>query len=163
MATPTYTLIDSEVLASAAASVTFSSIPADYRDLVLVADGGNSTASNRALRIRFNSDTGTNYNWVQMNGNGTTAGSSASTSQTYIWFGLLGIAPAKALSTIHVMDYSATDKHKSALSRGSNAADSVYAFASRWASTDAVTSIEVFSSSGDLSSGSTFYLYGIES
>jgi hypothetical protein len=61
-----------------------------------------------------------------------------------------------------VMDYSATDKHKTALSRTNIARNFVAAHANRWASTTAVTSINVFGNRGsNLAAGSTFNLYGV--
>lgn len=56
MAANTYTLISSNVLASSAASVTFSSIPATYTDLVLRLStrGDNATIWNNYLRLKIN-------------------------------------------------------------------------------------------------------------
>ena len=61
------------------------------------------------------------------------------------------------------MDYSATDKHKTMLSRGGSSSFGVGMNAGRWANTSAVTSVLVIGQSGlDFAAGSTFYLYGIE-
>ncbi|NBQ97859.1 MAG: hypothetical protein EBU12_06490, partial [Microbacteriaceae bacterium] len=56
----TYSQIASTTLGSAASSVTFSSIAATYTDLVIVVQAA-VTAGSIALRMQFNSDTGTNY------------------------------------------------------------------------------------------------------
>jgi hypothetical protein len=48
-------------LGSAAASVTFSSIAATYKDLYLVAQTGLSSAG-QTVNVQFNNDTGANYN-----------------------------------------------------------------------------------------------------
>jgi hypothetical protein len=63
---------------------------------------------------------------------------------------------------INVMDYSATDKHKTILARdaGGNAAQAG-AIASRWANSAAVTSATVVNTGGNFNSGSTFSLYGV--
>jgi hypothetical protein len=70
----TYTLISSNTLSSAAASVTFSSIPSTYTDLVLQCstrtDRSNQTYDN--FRIRFNGDSGTNYSDRVIEGAGGT-------------------------------------------------------------------------------------------
>ena len=63
MATPTYIALATTTLSSAVGSVTFSSIPAGYRDLVLVAEGLTSGATSN-VRMQFNSDTGNNYSLV---------------------------------------------------------------------------------------------------
>jgi len=63
------------------------------------------------------------------------------------------------------MDYSATDKHKTVLvKRGVSDATgySVGMEAGRWASTSAITSINIFDQSGDtFDAGSSFALYGV--
>jgi hypothetical protein len=68
--------------------------------------------------------------------------------------------PQTAFSILQIMDYSATDKHKSALTRTTHTSQSVVeALASRWANTAAITSLAV--SGGTFNVGSTFALYGI--
>ena len=71
----TYTLISSNVLASAAASVTFSSIPATYTDLVVRASARSSVAGVFSdLVTTINSDTtAANYSHTYLNGQGSTA------------------------------------------------------------------------------------------
>ena len=71
---PTYTPIATQTLGSSAASVTFSSIPGTYTDLMLIsfAQGQASGGDNR-LVLQFNGDTATNYSSTYLIGNGTTA------------------------------------------------------------------------------------------
>jgi hypothetical protein len=57
-----YTALANVTLGSSAASVTFSSISQSYRDLVLVITATTSAVDNAF--IRFNSDSGSNYNIV---------------------------------------------------------------------------------------------------
>jgi len=76
----TYTLINSNVLASSAASVTFSAIPATFTDLVIRA----SIRTDRAavedwLYIKFNGLT-TNRSYTRLTGSGSAAASGRSTS-----------------------------------------------------------------------------------
>jgi hypothetical protein len=162
MATPTYTLIDSEVLASAAASVTFTSIPADYRDLVLVAQVTAETASSVQMRVRFNGDTGSNYNLVYMFASGASPLSGADTNETYFQIGKSNSTNTTfSQGIMQVMDYSATDKHKTCLNRANDkSGDAVTAGAARWANTAAITSISIIGNN-NYGAGSTFYLYGI--
>lgn len=158
MATPTYELISSQVLSTSAASVSFTSIPATYRDLVLVVEA--SVTGGASAFLRFNSNSGSNYNYVLMRGNGSTATSSKANAQTELF---IGYNFNKGLYKISIMDYSATDKHKSTISRTDNA-NQTEAFAGRWAITSAVSSITFTLSGGESwTSGSTFYLYGIAS
>jgi hypothetical protein len=75
---------------------------------------------------------------------------------------LIGITNTTFTSQyIQVMDYSATDKHKTVLARNASTVNSVNAHAARWANTGAITSIVVLTESSTFASGSTFSLYGI--
>lgn len=158
MPTPTYDLIASSVLSSTAASVVFSSISGSYRDLILVV---NATASSNNLALRFNSDSGSNYNWIYQQSTGTSIGTNTAGSQTQLDLTSVSYLTTQVNTNIsQIMDYSQTDKHKLVLTRG-NGQYGTELRAGRWASTSAITSITVICDSGSFSSGSTFYLYGI--
>jgi len=166
MPTPTYVPLANVTLASATASVTLSSIPATYRDLVLTITGTSTTGA-IGPRIRLNSDSGSNYFHVVMSGNGSTTVSAAFT-ETYL---ALGYNAAFTTGTgfnsiLQFMDYSATDKHKTILVRAGNAdtgSPGTDAEAFRWANTAIITSLAVTPSSSTFAAGSTFNLYGIAS
>lgn len=158
MATPTYDLLDSTTLTSSASSVTFSGISGDYRDLVLVVEWKGSGGNANAL-TRFNSDTGSNYSYVDMEGDGS---ATASGSGTLTYFPMAQATTTAARSFImQIMDYSATDKHKSILQRSNRADTSTVALAGRWASTSAISTVQVYTAFNNYASGSTFYLYGV--
>jgi len=161
MPTPTYTPLASLTLSASAASVTFSSISQAYRDLVLVVNGALDTAS-RGVYARYNADTGSNYSIVNMAGDGSTT-SSGTSSNTYMFYNYLNSAVANERNSwiVNLMDYSATDKHKTVLSRFGQAGTGAEALAGRWASTSAITSIQVISWSSNFTAGSSFALYGI--
>jgi hypothetical protein len=160
MPTPTYTALATVTLGTAVSSVTFSSIPATYRDLILISDC--STASNSGIEFRINGDSGSNYPVVMMRG--TPAGvSSATNSGTYLLTAFSQALSNQRYNTIvQFMDYSATDKHKSVLIRTNydNGA-SVEALAGRWASTSAMSSLFFQSNVGNFNAGSRFDLYGV--
>lgn len=158
MPTPTYTPLANITLGSSAASVTFSSISQAYRDLVLVVQSG--TTGGADMSIRLNSDSGSNYNWVQMYGNGSTATSNSFSAQNH-FFDYGTPTTVAAMMTMQLQDYSATDKHKSVLARRDWAAGLTLASAGRWASTSAVTALQVYAFSGSFIAGSTFALYGV--
>jgi hypothetical protein len=154
MPTPTYTPLATVTLGSAASSVTFSSIPATYRDLIVVFNGTVSTANDYYLTL--NGDT-SNYSMVRMLGTGAAASSmSASTRE-------VGVAYTTQGNIItQIMDYSATDKHKTTLSRSNYPDQNLLAYASRWASTAAVTSVGFTIVGGhNFQTGATFNLYGV--
>jgi hypothetical protein len=60
-----------------------------------------------------------------------------------------------------VMDFSATDKHKTYISRENMGAGQVVAWSGRWASTSVVTSVGLACVGFSFNSGSTFSLFGI--
>lgn len=163
MPTATYDLIASNVLGSSAASVTFSSIPATYRDLVLVVSAIGATSPQGGLQ--FNSDTGSNYAWFRASGNGSSASSFSNTSDYARAMSLAEFSSGVGgINVVQIFDYATTDKHKSVLSRANGSSTAVEIIASRWANTAAITSITYLSgSTRQFDSGSSFYLYGIAS
>jgi hypothetical protein len=147
-------------LGSAISSVTFSSIPATYRDLIVVING--TIVSSSDIFYRLNADSGANYSNVWMFGSSTTNGSSRNTGVNQ---GVTHYADSgsRFTSTFVIMDYSATDKHKTAISRGNSTTGLSISYASRWANTAAVTSLICGALGTNLSSGTTISLYGIAS
>lgn len=156
MPTPTYTALATVTLGSSAASVTFSSIPATYRDLIVVVEGNTATSGRPVMRL--NGDTGSNYTSVMMAGGPY----SATTSTTFIDpipdYSVTG----KFMAVWQIMDSSATDKHKTALVRLNQGGTQVHATAGRWANTNAVTTVAMLTNNGALYAiGTTFSLYGV--
>jgi hypothetical protein len=148
-------------LGSAASSVTFSSIPATYRDLVLVVNAKNTVGANYNSLARLNGDTGNNNPSVFMMGNSSGV---FSLTRNVDGAGQIGYTNSSGTGAIiaHFMDYSATDKHKTILSRSNTDPDRVSAHAIRWTNTAAITSIAVLSEGGATwASGGRFDLYGI--
>jgi len=150
-----YVALATTTLASSASSVTFSSIDQSYGDLVLVVSGTN-TVGLTSILLRFNSDTGSNYSRVFMEGDGSGPDSVSSTDSS---LKAALISNSEGVSIMQILDYSATDKHKSLLARA--ATDRPRAVAGRYASTSAITTMEVLSESDDFDTGTTFSLYGI--
>jgi hypothetical protein len=160
--TATYALIEAKTLGSATTSVTFSSIPITYTDLVLViTQPAATTGVNNKIQVGNSTiDTGNNYSCTQLYGNGTTAASLriSSTSGTYG-----GMSAPNSVSQIYFMDYSNTTTNKTWISRGSAAGDYVTAEASLWRSTVAINTIKIENNSGaNYAIGATFRLYGIQ-
>ena len=156
MATPTYVPLATETLSATDASVTFSSIPATYRDLILVWNG-QATGS---VGVRINGDTGTNYPVVIVRDNTSTS----LTNQTALLTSQSGWSSnTDAMFTMQFMDYSVTDKHKTTLMRSgvNTGALEVHMAATRWANTNAITSLNVFTYSGSMNVGATISLYGL--
>jgi hypothetical protein len=163
MPTPTYDLVASATLGTAASSVTISSIPGTYRDLVLVADVLGVT-SEVSVALEFNGDTGSNYTYLRMLGNGSTAAAGNGTNPYTSTGADVASTTVRGNAIFHIMDYSVTDKHKTTLIRTNYPSSLVVAGASRWANTSAITSIKILTTvAGNYAVGSSFHLYGIVS
>jgi hypothetical protein len=156
MPTPTYKPLANATLSSAVATLTFASIPATYRDLVLVVNNASTTSD---IRMQINNDSTTNYSFTFIRGESAGANSSTGT------LGSFAVTGNGGFGTIELMDYSATDKHKTGLRvRNARAVqDLVDLGALRWGSTAAITTLQFFLTTGNLAAGSTFTLYGIVS
>ncbi len=154
----TYTPIASVTLSSAQSSVTFSGIPQTYTDIVFVCDIDGSLDD--STRIRFNSDSATNYSQTNLTGNGSTAASTRSSSIAQISLGV-GTATNQTNVIGSINNYSNSTTYKTVLLRANNPAEVVAARVGLWRSTSAITSIEFFIASGNWVAGSTFNLYGV--
>lgn len=157
MATPTYIPLATVTLAASSSAVFFTEISQDYRDLILVTEV-LSTASTVSTYLRFNGDAGENYSWVTAQAQSSADSSAGTTNST---FGGFGDTTVRGFGISHIMDYSATDKHKSVLVKRGKPDSLVGVIAHRWANTAAITSITVFSPSNSYAAGSTFKLFGI--
>lgn len=157
-----YTALANLTLGSTATSVTFTSISAAYRDLMLVVNAAWPVNSSAQMRFEFNSDTtSTNYNRISMYGDGSTTYSASSNGNSFPGTSWGYGSPAPLWNVVaNFMDFSATDKHKSYLVRGNSPADQVSANALRWSNTAAITSLAV--KGGTFAVGSTFALYGVK-
>ena len=165
--TATYEKIATNTLGSAQATVTFSSISGTYTDLVLISNV-DVTSAGASVNIRFNSDTGSNYSYTTLYGNGTTAASARGSSLTASYIAAY-VAPNTALETViitNIQNYSNTTTNKTLLSRSNRASANnspgAEALVGLWRSTVAITSITLAADSGNIDTGSTFTLYGIK-
>jgi hypothetical protein len=153
-----YVALATITLSSTSSSITFTSIPSNYKDLVLVTN--STTANGGLLYLRLNGDSGNNYNTVVMRGLSDGAQSFAYANEP----GYVSVSgyTNNSNAVINIMDYSATDKHKSILSRsGYSNQTTVEATAIRWANTAAVNSVSLVFSSGGFGAGATASLYGV--
>jgi len=163
----TYEAIATQTLGSAAASVTFSSIPSTYTDLVLIVTARqDNNASTESLRLRFNSDGGTNYSRTNLTGDGSTATSSRTANDDEINIGNFqpGTSAAAGLyatTIINLQNYSNTTTNKTVLIRSANASVATAATVGLWRNTAAINTIFLRISGFNIAAGSTFSLYGI--
>lgn len=162
MPSPTYTPLANITLTSTASNVTFNNIPSTYKDLLLVAlvrTIGSETD------VQFNNDSGNNYTTTTVRGGADGNYYSAQYTAN-------GIKPQNSVGPdetglrdyfkVHIMDYSATNKHKVSLLLSGNANKSHFqAHGVRWANNNAITSVKCNAPFGNYQAGCTFALYGV--
>ena len=168
----TYTLIASNTLSSAAATVTFDNIPNTFDDLILHISSRNDDAgtANAVLNLRLNNLSTSIYSFTALYGNGSAASSARASSTTSITdiyqsgdlatastFGTVEIYIPKYLSTTKkpVGAYGAAETNNSAATMAANAGLVDL--------TSAVTRVDLLNNSTkQFKSGSSFWLYGIK-
>lgn len=171
----TYIPIASTTLSSNSASVTFSSIPGTYTDLVIRITGRLNTSESPPFQIRFNGSTASNYSTTTIRStyNGTVSslsstnstlgvgltyapgpsGTANTFSSTEYYIANYTISANKAVSAFGASEQNTTTSSEMVLS----------ANAGLWRVTDAITSITILNTNPyDWVSGSSFHLYGIK-
>jgi hypothetical protein len=168
----TYTLISSNVLASSAASVTFSAIPATYTDLCIRISARTDQAAviSGGVAVKFNSTTSGYSKTSFQTTNSTSVTSSQSSSQSSLVM-LYTITGAGAVSStfgsaeMYIPSYAASQNKPSSFygtGEDNTAVARSAAYANLWQDTTAISSINLADSAGgNFVSGSSFYLYGI--
>jgi hypothetical protein len=162
----TYEIIDKVTLTSTQASITFSSIPGTYTDLLVKlsarTDWSNGINADGIL-IRPNSSS-TNMTARRLTGSGSTADSdtnigpitTANASSTSNTFGN---------SEIYIPNYAgSTNKSMSidGVSESNTTTTYLGLFANLWSNTSVISSLQILGQNGSFVSGSSFYLYGIK-
>ena len=160
----TYVLIASNTLGSSAASVTFSSIPGTYTDLVLKWSARDGRASNvNGVRLRFNSNTSTLYSdtWLYSSGSGDVSSFADSTAaQMAISENNSANATSNTFANneIYIPNYAGSNnKSFSTDSVTENNGTNAYAsmMASLWSNASAITSLSITTNSGTILQHST--------
>jgi hypothetical protein len=161
MATNTYTEIARINGDGSATTITFSSIPSTYTDLVLVANIFTTANANQVLRV--NGDSGGNYSTTVLYGNGTSALSTRGSNNNAMTFqtDLFATSTIPATTVFNFMNYANTNTFKTVISRSNKANQSTETHVNLWRNTAAITSITI--SGATFTSDATFSLYGIAS
>jgi hypothetical protein len=162
-----YELISTQVLASTAASVTFSLTAgqqAAYKHLQLRMTA-KTTSAEQWLWVQFNGDTGSNYSYHTLRGNGSTVASSSQASQTSSLFVLAGSNQFSGV-VMDILDSFSTTKNKVHRTLGGYAPDGsaqeITLNSGGWFSTAAISSITLsMTGSQSYAIGSRFSLYGV--
>jgi hypothetical protein len=162
----TYVALAKTVLTSTQATITFSSIPQTYTDLIISVSARSDSASNAFYYMRFNgSSTSFTNTYLEGNGSGTLAsgsnfaqigGRSQLTSETASTF---------SNGDIYIPNYTSANNKvysSSNVSENNNSVAAMIYIAGLWSNTSAINEIAIAAASGNFISGSSFYLYGIK-
>lgn len=162
-----YDSIATTTLSTATASITFSSIPATYTHLQIRAIAQNSS-SNTYSNMRFNSDTGSNYNDHYLDGDGSSVTVGASVSDNKLYFGYITVSTNTnmfGVMVVDILDYANTNKYKTIRTlngKDMNGSGFVELGSGAWRNTNAVTDITITPGANNFAQYSSFALYGIK-
>lgn len=164
---PTYESIATTTLGSAAASITFSSIPSTYTDLRIVLVGSDSSIAANPY-LRFNGSTSL-YSQTVLGGSNNIAYSTSYASNAFIYLLATNNPPASTTMqfyTVDVFSY-AGSTYKTVLTTTSmdangNTQSTIERSVGLFRSTSAITSLELNSSAGTWNIGTTATIWGIK-
>lgn len=159
----TYVAIASATGTGSSGTVTFSSIPIDYTDLVITVGG---TMSPVALLMQVGNtslDSGSNYGTRSFHAYTSSASSLGFANQTRF-----NLCPASTPSTtvpsslvVTIANYSNSNTHKPILSATGNSGDATERLVGTWRSLLPINIVSVYLNGGNFSSGTTVNLYGV--
>lgn len=160
----TYEPIATTTVASSGVSgtITFSSISSAYTDLRVVLVG--QCATNNFPILRINSDTGTNYSYTILRGNGTAASTTTSATQNNIYIGQSSWNQQRMLCNVDLFSYAgSTNKTILASESGDyNGGGSATRIVGLWRSTSAINSISLIVNGDTWNAGTIATIYGIK-
>jgi hypothetical protein len=159
-----FELIEAKSLGTTTASITFSSIPQTYTDLLVLVSARGDAAGQRDCYISFNGSTSNFSNkFIEMSNNLVSSGTTA----RYIGpvSGTTTTASIFSNAAVYIPNYTGSTYKSFSVdfvaennAQGTNAID---LSGQLWSDTAAITSIGLAPSSGSFIQYSTFYLYGI--
>lgn len=166
----TYTLISSVNLSGGASSITFSSIPNTYTDLVLKLSGRTDrVAINCNCFLTFNGSSAAAYGDRDLTGSGSAASSSNDVSATSAFIGGLPGSSATASTfgnlEIYIPNYAGSTNKPygdAAVAENNATAAQMSLIAGLWTNTSAITSITLTASGFNFIQNTNAYLYGIK-
>lgn len=150
------------ITASSGSSMTFSSIPSTYDDLILI--GSYACSSNSNLGMSFNSDTGNNYyeyTWYWENAGFASAGQTETRSDARIGY-FVSSNTERNQTIVHINGYKQTTFAKPVLTKKGPDGSYQMLRSDLWLNTNAITSITLTWSSGTFTNNSKFTLFGIK-
>lgn len=162
------------IVSTAQATLDFTSIPGTYRDLLIrVQARGTNAALNVSTRVRFNNDSGSNYDYQTAQFDGSAQTVDTSLGATAMWIGYTPGSTATAGSAgqfdLSIANYIGTAFHKTMLNDSGPKWGTTSATAYRiitsgfWRNTAAITQVTLILDSGNFDTGTVATLYGLGS
>jgi hypothetical protein len=156
--------------AAGSATISFTSIPATYKHLQIrgLAKSNASSDTDEVMVMRYNGDTGANYAWHRLRGDGTSPTSVGFANEIALHGGYVAGNSGGPFGTVvlDILDYANTSKFKTLRSLSgadNNGSGRINLVSGLWRSTDAITSISFGPAFGTVyNEFSSFALYGIK-
>lgn len=164
----TYEPIATTTLGSNTSTITFSSIPGIYTDLILIANCGKKNNVANTINVRVNSDSSNNYSSNRFWDSGSGKASDLFSNNSNMYTQTVAYNTIGSLMTFMFMNYSNTTTYKTMLARQNTSSindGGAGISIGLWRSTSAITSIQLeldFGSGNQFITGSTFTIYGIK-
>lgn len=163
---PTYEPITNQTLVSAAATISFNSIPQTYTDLLLVSrirfvGGGGESVMN----CQIDADTSNSYSQTRLVGStsGSTTSDRSSNGNNVIVGAGVDTADEWSVNIAHFQNYSNNTTYKTVLSRTNVTSSRVMAIVGMWRDVAGISALYIYNNgSTNFSIGSSFTLYGIK-
>lgn len=152
----TYDAIATTTLGSNTGTITFTSIPSTYTDLILIAYA-KGTDSASSMTMQFNSS-GSGYSDTEMTGNGSTVGGGENTNNSSMY--CTNMTNNWIYFRFDINSYANTSYRKNVLMRNWGAGYLIHLAAGAWNNTAAINRIDL--SGATFVTGSMFTLYGIK-
>jgi hypothetical protein len=162
-----YDALATVTLTATTASITFAGIPNTYKHLQIrfIARG----ASGGGILTTLNSDTGANYSYHSLTGDGATASANSGVSASNMLFvrngGIQTAASTFSAGVIDLLDYSNTNTNKTlrTLNGGdANGSGNIQLESGSWRNTAAINSATLTHNGSGFAQYSQFSLYGVK-
>lgn len=158
----TYEPIATATATGSQSEILFTGISQAYTDLVIVVSAAESGSDGMDMRVGNGSiDTGNNYSFTALRGNGSAASSYRVSNYSAMELGTVNTT--LNVDVAHIFNYSNTTTYKSYLARCNNTTAFTQARVGVWRNTAAINQINFKNGSNvNHTAGSTFTLYGIK-
>ncbi len=157
----TYTPIATTTASGSTATITFSSISGTYTDLILVINGYMASGGYFDIQMGNGSvDTGANYSYTRLYGDGSSAGSNRASNTSYIRASLS--TSLNATSIINFQNYANSSVYRTVLLRYSSTNTEAAAVVGTWRNSSSAINTISLVGAGNWNSSTTFTLYGIK-